>query len=143
MKNKTYQDINRQIRLMSDGFLWEIIQDSSSAFELMGSCYQLNDDGSESLLEKEEDFDRNNTYGIEIGFISNDIAKSILKTNGKYTDNLWSIGDVMDKYQVTEEEAQYILDKALTNEATMEQIWFSIDQFAEMEGLEPQEIEEE
>jgi hypothetical protein len=47
----------------------------------------------------------------------------------------------MTKYEVTDEEAQYILDKALNNETTMEQIWLSIDIFAEMKGFKKQKEE--
>ena len=71
---KKYQDINKQIRVMEDGFLWEIV-DNSSAFELMGSVYELHDDGSESLLENEEDFDEVATYGMEIGFMDPKLLK--------------------------------------------------------------------
>ena len=63
-------------------------------------------------------------------------AKKVLKDNGYFTDNLWTVGDVQHKFKCTEEQAQYILEKALTNDATMEQIWLSIDIFGEMENLE-------
>lgn len=38
-------------------------------------------------------------------------------------------------FECTDEQAQYVLDKSLTNDATMEQIWLSIDTFGEMEKL--------
>lgn len=57
-------------------------------------------------------------------------AKKLLKDNGYYVDNLWHIDDVKQiKEGITEEEAQKVLDLALTNDATMEQIWFSIKEF--------------
>lgn len=57
-------------------------------------------------------------------------AKKLLKDNGYYVDNLWHIDDVKSlKEDITEEKAQEVLDLALTNEATMEQIWFSIKEF--------------
>ncbi len=68
-------------------------------------------------------------------------AKQFLKDNGYFTDNLWTVNDVQDKFKCTDEQAQAILNKSLTNEATMEQIQLSIKEFAELEGLE--EIEEE
>jgi len=54
-------------------------------------------------------------------------AKAILKQHGYFVDNLWSTQDVTDRYEWTEEQAYDVLDKALTNEWVMEQIWFSID----------------
>jgi hypothetical protein len=54
-------------------------------------------------------------------------AKAILKQHGYFVDNLWSTQDVTDRYECTEEQAYDVLDKALTNEWVMEQIWFSID----------------
>jgi len=62
-------------------------------------------------------------------------AKKVLEDAGYYVDNLWSIDDVKEKYVCDNDTAQYILDKSLTNEATMEQIWLSIDIFSEMENL--------
>lgn len=53
-------------------------------------------------------------------------AKQVLRENGYFVDNLWSVQDVMLNYDCTEEEAQEVLSKALQNEATMEQIWFAI-----------------
>ena len=60
--------------------------------------------------------------------------KSELSRRGYFTDNLWSVEDVKSKFIVTDEEAQEVLDRSLTNEATMEQIWLSIEIFGEMEG---------
>ena len=50
------------------------------------------------------------------------------------TENLWSVGD-MENWDCTEEQALDILHDALTNEATMEQIWFAIDFHAEDRGI--------
>jgi hypothetical protein len=55
-------------------------------------------------------------------------AKETLRENGYYVDNLWHVEDVKLKYKkASTEEAQNILKVALSNEATMEQIWFAID----------------
>lgn len=64
-----------------------------------------------------------------------DKARQTLKQAGYFVDNLWSIHDVMDKYECTEKQAQGILDASLTNPATMEQIQFSIREFADIYGL--------
>ena len=53
-------------------------------------------------------------------------AKKTLKNNGYFVDNLWSTEDVFRDFKCTEEEAQEVLEMALTNEATMEQIWFMV-----------------
>jgi hypothetical protein len=53
-------------------------------------------------------------------------AKAILKQHGYYVGNLWTIQDVTDSYDCTDEQAQDILDTALNNEATMEQIFYAI-----------------
>jgi hypothetical protein len=63
-------------------------------------------------------------------------AKAFLKSQGFFTDNLWHVEDVKSKFNCDDDEAQYILEQSLTNEATMEQIWFSIREFGEIEGLE-------
>ena len=69
-------------------------------------------------------------------------AKKILKDAGYFVDNLWHIEDVTLKYNCDPDTAQGILGKALTNDATMEQIHMSIDIFADMEGLEKNQEEE-
>ena len=63
-------------------------------------------------------------------------AKEFLKLKGYYVGNLWSVADVQHKFKCTDEEAQHILDLSLNNEATMEQVWFSIGEFGEIENLE-------
>jgi hypothetical protein len=63
-------------------------------------------------------------------------AKALLKANGYQVDNLWTVDDVRGKFNCTDEQAQEIMTKALTNEATMEQIWFALDFHGEDAGLE-------
>jgi hypothetical protein len=62
-------------------------------------------------------------------------AKQVLRDNGYYVDNLWSVEDVVSNYNCTDEEAQEVLDGALQNNATMEQIWYAINYHAEEIGL--------
>jgi len=64
-------------------------------------------------------------------------AKAVLKANGYFVDNLWHVEDVKSKFNCTDEEAQDVLLESLTNEATMEQIWFSIEEFGRIVKLEP------
>jgi hypothetical protein len=68
-------------------------------------------------------------------FKSVEEAKAYLTENGYYTDNLWCVEDVQNNYDCTEEEAQEVLNGALQNEATMEQIWFAINYHAQEQGL--------
>lgn len=56
------------------------------------------------------------------------IAREALRERGFYTDNLWHVDDVKCRYEGCDDAtAQYILDQALTNSATMEQIHFAIN----------------
>jgi hypothetical protein len=54
-------------------------------------------------------------------------AKKTLRDAGYFTDNLWHVDDVKQNYDCDDETALEILDNALTNDATMEQIWFAIN----------------
>ena len=54
-------------------------------------------------------------------------AKSILRDAGYFVDNLWSVHDVKSIYECDNDAAQEILYDALTNDGTMEQIWFAIN----------------
>jgi trehalose/maltose hydrolase-like predicted phosphorylase len=63
-------------------------------------------------------------------------AKFTLKQAGYFVDNLWHIDDVKLRYNCEDnEQAQDILNNALTNDATMHQIWFALDMAAQDEGL--------
>ena len=63
-------------------------------------------------------------------------AKVLLRKAGYFTDNLWCIEDVQGRFKCDDETAQDILNTALTNEATIEQIHYAIGDTAEFEGLE-------
>jgi hypothetical protein len=61
-------------------------------------------------------------------------AKEVLRKAGYFVDNLWHIDDVKLRYNCEDDDqAQDILYSALTNDATMEQIWFAIDYVAQNE----------
>jgi len=64
-------------------------------------------------------------------------AKEVLKKAGYQVDNLWSILDVLKKFDCTNEEAHILMNKSLTNKATMEQIWLAIEMEGEMMNLKP------
>lgn len=54
-------------------------------------------------------------------------AKATLRDAGYFVDNLWHVDDVKGKIECDNEKAQEVLHKALTNDETMNQIWFAID----------------
>ena len=59
-------------------------------------------------------------------------AREVLREAGYYVDNLWHIDDVRTLFEnVTDEQAQEILDKSFQNEATFDQIWFAIEQIGQ------------
>tara|TARA_R110002153_G_scaffold83687_6_gene210169 strand:+ start:2578 stop:2823 length:246 start_codon:yes stop_codon:yes gene_type:complete len=59
--------------------------------------------------------------------VSSQDLKDELQSRGFFVDNLWTTEDVKSKFNCTEDEAQEVLEQALTNESTMEQIWYAID----------------
>jgi hypothetical protein len=63
------------------------------------------------------------------------LAKAVLRENGYFVDNLWCIDDVKSNYVCDDEVAHDILYRALTIDATYEQIWLSIDIVAEDKQL--------
>lgn len=58
-------------------------------------------------------------------------AKEFLENQGYFVDNLWHVDDVLNDYKCSREDAEDILHYALTNEATMDRIWYSIQYHAE------------
>jgi hypothetical protein len=91
-----------------------VIKDSSD--EIVAVINEIKDGLSDGVKEKQ--------------------ARIILKELGFAVENLWQVSDVMMTYSCTEEEAMSIMNKALSNEATMNQIWESIDSEASMLGFE-------
>lgn len=61
-------------------------------------------------------------------------AKQVLRQAGYFIDNLWHIDDVKNASgsNLSTEQAMQVLSMALTNEATMEQIWLSIQMATEI-----------
>ena len=62
-------------------------------------------------------------------------AKQVLEDAGYYCGNLWKLEDVQSKFNCTDDEAYEVLDEALQNDATMEQIWFAIDFHGDNDNL--------
>lgn len=62
-------------------------------------------------------------------------ARQFLKEQGYYVDNLWSVYDVTDRYECSDEVAQEILKGAVNNDWIMEQINEIIVDLATDKGL--------
>ena len=54
-------------------------------------------------------------------------ARLFLKSKGYFMENLWTTDDVTQNYDCTQEQAHQVLEMALTNQATIEQIFLAID----------------
>ena len=77
----------------------------------------------------------------EEGGLDKESAKLYLKNKGYYTDNLWTINDVQDRFECTEEEAYEVLDKTLQCGRITEEIFETIDLYAEELNLKVKENE--
>jgi len=64
-----------------------------------------------------------------------ELAKAVLEEAGYFTRNLWHVKDVKQFYKCTDEEAQEVLEDALTNDITMDQIWLALEISAESKPL--------
>lgn len=70
-------------------------------------------------------------------------AKETLRAAGYFTDNLWHVDDVKLRFGVFDnEDAQDILESALTNAWIMEQIHYGIGEAAEDRGFKNSENNE-
>lgn len=62
-------------------------------------------------------------------------CKEILSNAGYSVNNLWCVDDVKGKFDCTDDEAMRVMDRALSNDATMEQIWLAIEMTGDADGL--------
>jgi hypothetical protein len=70
-------------------------------------------------------------------------AKETLRAAGYFIDNLWHVDDVKLRFDVTnDEDAQDILNTALTNDWIMEQIHYGIGEAAVDNGFKSLEDED-
>lgn len=63
-------------------------------------------------------------------------ARNVLRRNGFFVANLWTIADVTDQYKCSEKQAQEILKVALTNPSVMEHIFDAIKSACDEAGYE-------
>ncbi len=79
------------------------------------------------------------TAQIEIDYLQDEVkrlkeklndgatARALLRSKGYFVENLWCVDDVMQNYDCSKEQAYDVLNRAMTNDATMEQIFLAID----------------
>jgi hypothetical protein len=75
----------------------------------------------------EIDFLRDEVKRLKIQSKDVSVARELLKRNGYYVNNLWTTGDVTQNYNCSDEVAYEVLDRAMHNDATMQQIFLAID----------------
>lgn len=86
---------------------------------------------AEASAQIEIDYLRDEVKKLKAQLKDTKVARELLRKKGYYVDNLWHVDDVLQNYSCSNEVAQDILEKALLNEATMEQIWLAIDDVAD------------
>lgn len=103
---------------------------------------ELINNGTLEVLDKEEEELELSIINEKIANVSQSLfnaekqARELLSKRGFAVNNLWQNGDVISKYKCDNLTAQKILEQALLNESTMEQIWFEIEMEAESLDLE-------
>ena len=66
-------------------------------------------------------------------------AKDVLTKAGYYIGNLYQVEDVQVYFDCTDNEALDVLDGAMDNEGTAEQVWTAIREVGDMMGLKEKE----
>lgn len=62
-------------------------------------------------------------------------AKDFLKSKGYFVSNLWHVDDVKTLFKCTDDEAQEVLEEALTSDSTYDAVWFNISFYGRDQGL--------
>jgi hypothetical protein len=90
--------------------------------------YQMSDSASAQI---EIDYLRDEVAKLKEQLKDEKVARELLRKKGFYVETLWSLEDVTANYVCSQEQAYRVLELALKNEATMEQVWWAIDDAAE------------
>jgi hypothetical protein len=90
--------------------------------------YQMSESASAQI---EIDYLRSEVAKLKEQLKDEKMARELLRKKGFFVDNLWSVDDVTSNYICSQEQAHRVLELALKNEATMEQVWWAIDDAAE------------
>lgn len=85
--------------------------------------YLMSDSASAQI---EIDYLRDEVKKLKEQLQDEKIARDLLRKKGYFVENLWCTDDVTQNYQCTNEQAQRVLEIALKNEATVEQIFYAI-----------------
>jgi len=86
------------------------------------------------MKKNEERFENQQDYYDRISQ-----ALDVLEKAGYYIRNLYQVEDVQSIYECTDDQAFDVLDKALDNDGTANEIWESIRYFSEDMGLKEKE----
>lgn len=117
------------MKVTKDGFAWLLITDKAKKVYSSGlfDVYILHDDDSETLVEDMSMLDKalsiGEEIGIEAGRITSNCARTILKADGFFTENLWNVTDVVYDYECSDDEAQDVLYDVLYGDATIEYVF--------------------
>jgi hypothetical protein len=108
-----------------------------------GSCNvfskRVNNQNQINMSKNHYEMTQSATAQIEIDFLRDEVkrlkeklndvatARALLRSKGYFTENLWCVDDVTQNYKCSNDVAYDVLDKAMSNDATMEQIFLAID----------------
>ena len=79
------------------------------------------------IAEIEVDYLRDEVDRLKEKLTNVATARALLRSKGYFVDNLWCVDDVTQTYDCSRDVAYEVLERAMTNEATMQQIFMSID----------------
>ena len=85
--------------------------------------YQMSESASAQI---EIDYLRGEVAKLKEQLKDEKSARELLRKKGFYVETLWSLEDVTANYICTQEQAHRVLELALKNEATMEQVWWLV-----------------
>ena len=83
----------------------------------------------------EIDYLRDEVARLKVKVNDGATARALLRSKGYFVENLWCVDDVTQNYDCSREVAYDVLNRAMTNEATMQQIFMSIDDVCDVLGI--------
>jgi hypothetical protein len=93
--------------------------------------------GERATAQLEIDYLRDELRKLRRQVKSGAFLREELAKKGFFTENLWSVNDVTTDYDCSDEQAQQVLEQALTNPYIMDEIWSAIHMAAEMLEIKP------
>lgn len=122
------------MKITKDGFIWKNVSEIAKDLWNTGTValYEVREDDSESIVDSYEELllllEHGEVY-MEVGRLSEHNAREFLEQRGFQTRNLWHTMDI--EQDLDNSTKLDILHKALTNDATTEQIRFVINMLIE------------